>query len=76
MNRRKSRWDRVDHISPAEDRELTMITQTTKGMTRYGNRARASVMLPVDIARKISMLSKKKDKTVNQIINDLIKSQI
>lgn len=73
---RKSRWDRVDQITPLEERELIIVTQNTKGMTRYGNRARVSVMLPVDIAKKISRLSKKKDKTVNQIINDLIKSQI
>jgi len=76
MNKRKSRWQRVDGLTPLEERELTIITNSTKGMTRYGNRARVSVMLPVDVAKKISMLSKKKDLTINQIINDLIKSQI
>lgn len=67
------RWTRIDEISPLEDHRLNTVISKTKGMSRYGNRARCSVMLPVEIAKTVSSLSKKENKTVNEIIVELIK---
>jgi len=70
------RWTRIDGISHLDDHTLNNVVLNTKGMTRYGNRARCSVMLPVEIAKTVSSLSKTKNKTVNEIIVELIKTVI
>ena len=67
------RWTRIDEISHLEDDALNRVITNTRGMTRYGNRARCSVMLPVELAKTVSSLSKKQNKTVNEIIVELIK---
>jgi len=67
------RWTRIDEISPLDEHTLNTVVSKTKGMSRYGNRARCSVMLPVEIAKTVSSLSKRENKTVNEIIVELIK---
>lgn len=68
------RHKRVDNISATEEKELERIIQNTPGMTRYGNRARTSIMMPLDTARKISFLAKHGDKTVSQTVISIIES--
>ena len=44
----------------------------TAGMSLYGNRARTSVMLPLDLARVISKEAKERNCTVNQVIVEML----
>ena len=66
------RWTRISQLSPTEEVELHGITQQTAGMTLYGNRARTSVMLPLELARIIAKEAKEKNSTVNQVIIDML----
>jgi hypothetical protein len=68
------RWDRTTSLTIAQSRLLDGVCQNTPGMTRYGNRARVSVMLELELAVKIARLSKQSGKTVNQVILNLLKS--
>ena len=69
---KEKRYDRVGKLSEDKYRELAMVVDNTKGMTLYGHRARVAAMLQVEQAKVISMLSKDKNKTVGQIIIDII----
>lgn len=66
------RYERIGTISEDEYRELAMVVDNTKGMTLYGHRARVAAMLQLEQAKVVSMLSKDKNKTVGQIIIDII----
>ena len=44
-----ARWNRLSHISPEERKCLEKITDTTKGMALYGNKARLAVMVESDL---------------------------
>jgi hypothetical protein len=66
------RYDRIGSISDDEYRHLAMVVDNTKGMSLYGNRARVATMLQVRQAKVISRLSKDKNKSVGQIIIDII----
>jgi hypothetical protein len=68
----KRKWKRVQKLSRVDDLALDSICKRTPGMTRYGNRARTSVMLPLDLAAKVALIAKLENKTVNQVINELI----
>ena len=69
---KEKRYDRVGKLSEDKYRELAMVVDNTKGMTLYGHRARVAAMLQLEQAKVISMLSKDKNKTVGQIIIDII----
>ena len=68
------RWKRTDHISPVEEIELNKIIKGTKGMTRYGNRARTSIMLPLEVARQVSFMSKQSERTVSEVVVSMIET--
>lgn len=73
MNHTKNtRWTRISQLTPVEEVELLKITQSTAGMSLYGNRARTSVMLPLDLARVISKEAKERNCTVNQVIVEML----
>ncbi len=68
----KERWKRTSHVTPVESNKLDSVCKSTPGMTRYGNRARTSVMLPLEIAEKVSTKARLSNKTVNQVILDML----
>lgn len=70
----KKRWDRTSHMTVSESHLLNGVCKSTPGMTRYGNKARTSVMLPLEIAQKIATQARLNNKTVNQVIVDMLKS--
>lgn len=70
------RWKRKSEISAADFSKLSHLCDTTPGMTVYGNRARTSVMLPLEVATKISALSKMSNQTVNTIIVEILEKYV
>lgn len=70
----KPRWERTSRMTEAESRMLDGVCNSTPGMTRYGNKARTSVMLPLETAKRISITARLSNKTVNQVILDMLKS--
>jgi|13_taG_2_1085334.scaffolds.fasta_scaffold13610_3 hypothetical protein len=62
------RWERVDELTPFEEFLLKKLVKSTPGMTRYGNKVRVSVMLPVELALKVSKQSLNEEKTVSEVI--------
>lgn len=75
MSRKQPRWKRIDTISPRDKDKLERITDKTPGMTLYGNRARTSVMLPLELAEIVSVRSKLENKTVNEVIVEMLTRQ-
>ena len=75
MSRKQPRWKRIDTISPKDKDKLERITDKTPGMTLYGNRARTSVMLPLELAEIVSIRSKLENKTVNEVIVEMLSLQ-
>lgn len=69
---KNTRWTRISQLTPVEEVELLHITQSTAGMSLYGNRARTSVMLPLELARVISKEAKERNCTVNQVIVEML----
>ena len=69
---KKTRWTRISQLTPIEEVELQEVTQNTAGMTLYGNRARTSVMLPLELARIIAKEAKERNLTVNQVIVEML----
>ena len=76
MSRKQPRWKRIDTISPRDKDKLERITDKTPGMTLYGNRARTSVMLPLELAEIVSVRSKLENKTVNEVIVEMLTRQL
>ena len=70
------RWKRISQLSDSEEAELFQITEQTSGMTMYGNRARTSIMLPLELAREISRQAKVCECTVNQVVVDLLEQML
>ena len=70
------RWKRISQLSESEEAELFQITERTSGMTMYGNRARTSIMLPLELAREISRQAKLCECTVNQVVVDLLEQML
>lgn len=68
----KPRWTRIDKISPRDKAALEKLTKQTPGMSMYGNRARTSVMLPIDIAKVIAERVADERITVSEVIVSLI----
>ena len=75
MSRKQPRWKRIDTISPRDKNKLERNTDKTPGMTLYGNRARTSVMLPLELAEIVSVRSKLENKTVNEVIVEMLTRQ-
>jgi len=70
------RFKRLSEITEKEEVLLEKTIKKTKGMVRYGNRARTAVMLPCDVAVYISTLSKINDSSISQTILDIIKESM
>ena len=68
------RHERVNSITKSDSWKLDEVVSKTPGMSRYGNRARVSVMLPLNVAQAVAREAEKNNKTVNQVINDMLKS--
>ena len=71
----KPRWKRIESLSEEEQTELLLLTDSTKGMTVYGHRARASVMLPLSLATHIAELARARELSIGQVIVDLLECQ-
>ena len=67
-----SKWYRIDELSNEERKELNKLVTETKGLTRYGHRARAAVMLPLSLAYHVSSYALENEVSVGQAIIDLL----
>lgn len=76
MSRKQPRWKRIDTISPVDKDKLQRITDRTPGMTMYGNRARTSVMLPLELAEIVSVKAKTQNKTVNEVMVEMLEAHL
>lgn len=72
QNTENKRWSRVENLSFEDELALRAVIEQTPGMSLYGNRARVSVMLPVDIAQYIADVAKQTNKSVSQTIVDIL----
>ena len=70
----KPRWQRIDQLSTQKQEKLRTITKQTPGMTLYGHRARAAVMLPLHLAEFVSSYANKKEISIGQAIIDLLEN--
>ena len=66
------RWKRIDVLSLEEEQRLRELVTETSGMSFYGNRARTSVMLPLEIAEKIAQIAKEKEISVGQAVVEIL----
>ena len=71
----KPRWKRIESISEEEFSKLLLLTDKTKGITLYGHRARASVMLPLSLATQIADIAKQEALSIGQVIVNLLETQ-
>lgn len=69
------RWSRAEKLSTFQEFLINKICKNTPGMTRYGNRVRISVMLPVELAEKIAETSRLENKTVSEIVVSALKQR-
>ena len=70
------KFTRIQTLTEKEQQELKHITQTTRGFSHYGNRARGGLMLPLETAKFIAEQASKKGKSPNEILNDIISAYI
>lgn len=70
------RWSRKEKPTVYEHHILEVVLPNVSGMTRYGNRARCSVMLPPLLAEEIANRAKEQNKTVSEVIVKLLESKI
>ena len=71
--KKKARWSRSRQLTEDESKALDEIVNKTPGMTRYGNRARTAIMLPLDVAKQVSFLSDFNNKSVSEVITDILR---
>lgn len=69
------RWNRLSHISSEERKCLEKITDSTKGMALYGNKARLAVMIEGDLAYMISLVAQEKNLSVGELCGRLLREQ-
>ena len=67
------KWHRIDVLSIQEQEELEKLTSHTKGLTLYGHRARAAVMLPLSLAQFVSDRAQEREISVGQAIIELLR---
>lgn len=72
LQTKSPRWSRISQLTPVQETELKTLTEQTAGMSLYGNRARTSVMLPLELAKIISEEAKSRNCTVNQVMVDML----
>jgi len=72
----KPRWTRIDELTPVEKEQLEKLTKETPGMTIYGNRARSSVMLPLEIAKIIAQRAADDKITVSEVIIQMLEEEL
>jgi len=70
------RYNRWSFLSLEEKRQLSSTIDNTPGMHRYGNRARTTVNMTIDVAIAISRLSKLTGKSVSQIVIDILNAHL
>lgn len=70
-----ARWNRLSHISPEERKCLEKITDNTKGMALYGNKARLAVMIESDLAYMISLVAQSQNLSVGELCGRLLRDQ-
>jgi hypothetical protein len=69
-----SKHTRINTISPEEEAYLSDLCEDTKGVTRYGNRGRTTVMLETDMLSIVADLSRSQGKSVGEIIGQIVRS--
>ena len=70
------RYNRESFLSEEERKRLQETINNTRGMHRYGNRARTAICMPVDVAIAISKLSKLTGKSVSHIVVEILISNL
>ena len=70
------KWKRIDILSLEDERRLRSLITQTSGMSFYGNRARTSVMLPLEIAEKIAQIAKDREISVGQAMVEILQRSV
>ncbi len=70
-----ARWNRLSRISSEERKCLEKITDNTKGMALYGNKARLAVMVESDLAYMISLVAQHQNLSVGELCGRLLREQ-
>ena len=65
---------RINTIPAEEESYLSDLCLTTKGVTRYGNRGRTTVMLETDMLAIITTLAKDQGKSIGEIVGQVVRS--
>ena len=65
---------RINTIPPEEEGYLSDLCLTTKGVTRYGNRGRTTVMLETDMLSIVADLAKTQGKSIGEIVGQIVRS--
>lgn len=65
---------RINTIPAEEESYLSDLCLTTKGVTRYGNRGRTTVMLETDMLAIVTTLSTSQGKSIGEVIGQIIRS--
>ena len=65
MKTKSPKWHRIEELTTEEQKRLDQVCSNTPGMTVYGHRARMAVMLPVELAEKVSKLSEMNGKSTS-----------
>ena len=70
------KWKRIDVLSLEDEQRLRELVRDTSGMSFYGNRARTSVMLPLEVAEKIAQMAKEREISVGQAVVELLQRTV
>lgn len=70
------KWKRIDVLSLEDERRLRSLIVQTSGMSFYGNRARTSVMLPLEIAEKIAQIAKDREISIGQAMVEILQRSV
>lgn len=62
------KWKRIDHLEDSEVRKLESLCKKTKGLSRFGNRARVAVMLPANLAEVVATYAQLDNVSIGEFI--------
>ena len=71
-----AKYRRINRLSSEEVSALESITDSTPGMTIYGNKARCAVMLETDLAWMVSMLCHSQQLSVGELCSNLMRESL
>lgn len=74
--KRPAKWSRISDLTEDQQKRLDDLCSKTSGMSIYGNRARTAIMLPVDIAEKVALMTSYNGLSVSSTCGSMIETAI